>query len=343
VNKLCSIARLLLLLLPFSAATQVKDTLFFKNGDLLVGEIKSLSLGKIKFDDDNMDVLNIKITQIKTIQALTHVYRLETISEEIYYTTLEAAASGYVRIKVNGLPQDVRIEDISTLSSLKGKTGALWQGTVSAGYNYAKSTGIGQFNSTFTVDYLTKKWDLQANGSVIVNQTDSSFQIDNATSGLFNSYLFTPVWEASVFVLYQRNLQQGLSRRYQEGLGGGAKFISTNHMRAKLITGAVINQEKSVEGVSSPTQVDIPVIMTINFFRFNRPDLTINLTEDVFIGITKKGRIRQDGQLKLNWKLFNDFYLNIQFYHNYDNQPPGQDSEKLDYGVVFGVSYKFSQ
>jgi hypothetical protein len=342
VNKLLCIVSLSILL-PLSAATQVKDTLFFKNGGLLVGELKSISLGKIKFDDDNMDVLNIKITQIKTIHALAHIYRLETINEEIYYTSLDTSGNGMVRIKVNGVAQDISLEDISTLSSLKGKTGALWQGTVSAGYNYAKSTGIGQFNSSLSVEYLTKKWDFQATGSAIVNQTDTTFQIDNATTGLFNSYLFTPVWEASVFLLYQRNLQQGLSRRYQEGLGGGAKFISTNHTRAKMITGVVINQEKSVEGVSSPTQVDVPVIINFNFFRFHRPDLTINLTEDVFFGITKKGRVRQDGQLKLNWKLFNDFYLNIQFYHNYDNQPPGKDSEKLDYGVVFGVSYKFSQ
>jgi hypothetical protein len=160
---------------------------------------------------------------------------------------------------------------------------------------------------------------------------------------LFNSYLITPVWEASVFLLYQRNLEQGLSRRYQEGFGGGCNFISTAHMRSKLITGVVINQEKSVEGVSSPTQVDIPVLLNFNFFRFSRPDMTVNIKEDIFFGITNKGRIRQDGQFSVNWKIFSDFYVNLKFYHNYDNQPPGENAEKLDYGVVFGLSYKFSQ
>jgi hypothetical protein len=114
-------------------------------------------------------------------------------------------------------------------------------------------------------------------------------------------------------------------------------------MRGKLLTGIVFNQEKSVEGVISPTQIDVPVLFNFNFFRFSRPDMTVNLREDLFIGVTQKGRIRQDGQFSINWKIFSDFYINLKFYHNYDNQPPGENAEKIDYGAVFGLTYKFSQ
>jgi len=332
-----------LIIIPFSGMTQVKDTLYFKNGTRLIGELKSISLGKVKFDDDNMDVLNIKVTQIRTVKAVTHIYRLETIDGKIYYTSLEPGSSGKVLLKVDGTAGEMDLEDISNLVPLKGKTEALWQGNISAGYSYAKSTGIGQFNSNLNLEYLTRKIDVMMNGSAIINQSDSSVEIDNATAGLFNSYLFTPVWEVNVFFIYQRNLEQGLSRRFQEGLGGGCNFISTAHMRSKLITGLVLNQEKSVEKVSSPGQLDIPIILNFNFFRFSKPDLTVNIKEDLFVGITKKGRLRQDGQLNIGWKIFTDFYINLQFYHNYDNQPPGQNSEKLDYGTVFSLSYKFSQ
>jgi hypothetical protein len=344
VKKILDIGRwLLFITIPFSGMAQLTDTLFFKKGSLLIGDLKSISLGRVKFDDVNMDVLNIKVTQVRTIKAVSHIYRLETINGDIYYSALENGSEGYVQLKVNGLAQEVKLEEISNLIPLKGKTGALWQGNVSAGYSYAKSTGIGQFNSDFNVEYLTRKIDVLTSGSVVINQSDSSVELDNATAGMFNSYLFTPVWEASVFLLYQRNLEQGLSRRYQEGLGGGCNFISTAHTRMKLITGIVFNQEKSIEGVSSLTQVDFPVILNFNFFRFSRPDMTVNLKEVLFVGITKKGRIRQDGQLTVSWKIFTDFYINLKFYHNYDNQPPGQNSEKLDYGAVFGLSYKFSQ
>jgi len=296
VKKILDIGRwLLIITIPFSGMTQVKDTLFFNNGDVMIGEIKSISLGRVKFDDDNLDVLSIKGTQIRTLRAITHIYRLETLDGQIYYTSLDTGSKGNVQLKVNGVSQKIRLADISKLIPLEGNTGVLWQGNASLGYSYAKSTGIGQFNSDLNLELLTRKVDMLLSGSAIINQTDSSVELDNATTGLFNSYLFTPVWETSVFLLYQRNLEQGLSRRYQEGLGGGCNFITTPHMRAKLITGVVFNQEKSVEDITSPTQVDIPVLLNFNFFRFSRPDLTVNIKQDLFVGITKKGRIRQDG------------------------------------------------
>jgi hypothetical protein len=334
---------LILLTISFSCIAQVKDTLYFRNGSLLVGELKSLSLGKAVFDEDNMDVLSIKINQIRTLKALTHIYRLETIDGDIYYTSLEAARDGYVRIRTDTSQIDIRMNIIMELIPLSGKTGSLWQGSASAGYNYSKSAGTGQFNSSFSVEHLTKKIDLLFSGSAIINQTDSSAELSNATGTISSSYLFTPVWESNVFVVYQRNLQQGLARRFQEGLGGGCNFITSASVRVKAITGMVFNQELSIEGVESPTQLDIPVMFNFSFFRFSKPDLTVNLQEKLFFGITQKGRIRQDGQLSFNWKFIQDFYINLQFYHNYDNQPPGENSERLDYGIVFGLSYKFSQ
>jgi hypothetical protein len=333
----------LLATIPFLGIAQAKDTLYFRNGSVFVGELKSISLGKAVFDEDNMDILNIKLTLIKTLEAESHIYRLETIDGDIYYTSLASAREGYVQIRTDSLVQEIRMETISKLVPLNGRTGALWQGEASSGYTYSKSAGTGQFNSNFSVEYLTKRIDLVLNGSAILNQTDSTIELSNATAGLFSSYLFTPVWEANVFLAYQRNLEQGLSRRYQEGVGGGCNFFSTAHTRVKAITGMVFNQEKSIEDVETPTQLDIPFLVNFSFFRFSKPDMTINLTEKLFFGITQKGRIRQDGQLTFTWKLIQDFYINLQFYHNYDNQPPGQNSEKLDYGAVFGLTYKFSQ
>ena len=343
MKKIRNICSCLLLFLPLTTKAQVKDTLFFTNGSILVGELKSISLGKAVFDDDNMDILNIKVTKIRTLKAVSHIYRLETIHGDIYYTLLEGASPGNVQLKLGGIIREISFEEISKLVPLNGKTEDLWRGNASAGYSYSKSSGTGQFNSNFSVEYLTRKLDVLFGGSAIINQTDTTLELTNVNGGTVVSYLFTPVWEANIFFAYQRNLEQGLSRRYQEGAGAGANIFSTEHTRMKIISGIVFNQEKSIEEVITPTQVDIPFMMNFSFFRFGKPDMTATLKENLFVGITQKGRIRQDGQVTLNWKLVQDFYINLQFYHNYDNQPPGQNSEKLDFGVVFGLTYKFSE
>jgi hypothetical protein len=334
----------LLLIVSFAVIGQEKDTLYFRNGSILVGQLKSISFGKTVFDEDNMDILNIKVTKIRALKANSHIYRLETIGGKTYFTTLEVASEGYVLIAdENNVAEQIPFQDIRNLVPLSGKTGELWRGNASLGYSYSKSSGVGQLNSNLNLEYLTRKVEVQLTGSTIINQTDSTVELSNANAGLVSSYLFTPVWEASVFLAYQRNLEQGLARRYQEGTGGGANFFSTEHTRMKAITGIVLNQEISIEGVSTPTQVDIPVILSFSFFRFSKPDMTFTLRENLFVGVTQKGRMRQDGQLTLNVKVIQDFYINLQFYHNYDNQPPGENSQKLDYGVVFGLTYKFSQ
>jgi hypothetical protein len=334
----------LLLIVSFAVIAQEKDTLYFRNGSILVGQLKSISFGKTVFDEDNMDILNIKVTKIRALKANSHIYRLETIGGKTYFTTLEVASEGYVLIAdENNVAEQIPFQDIRNLVPLSGKTGELWRGNASLGYSYSKSSGVGQLNSNLNLEYLTRKVEVQLTGSTIINQTDSTVELSNANAGLVSSYLFTPVWEASVFLAYQRNLEQGLARRYQEGTGGGANFFSTEHTRMKAITGIVLNQEISIEGVSTPTQVDIPVILSFSFFRFSKPDMTFTLRENLFVGVTQKGRMRQDGQLTLNVKVIQDFYINLQFYHNYDNQPPGENSQKLDYGVVFGLTYKFSQ
>jgi hypothetical protein len=335
---------LLLLTVSLTIKAQEKDTLYFRNGSILVGQLKSISFGKAVFDEDNMDILNVKVTKIRALKANSHIYRLETIGGKTYFTTLEIADEGYALITdESNVAEKIPFEDIRNLVPLSGKTGELWQGNASLGYSYSKSSGVGQLNSNLNLEYLTRKVEVQLSGSTIINQTDSTVELSNANAGLVSSYLFTPVWEASVFLAYQRNLEQGLARRYQEGTGGGVNFFSTEHTRMKAITGIVFNQELSIEGASTPTQVDIPVILSFSFFRFNKPDMTFTLRENIFFGLTQKGRIRQDGQLTMNVKVIQDFYINLQFYHNYDNQPPGENSQKLDYGVVFGLTYKFSQ
>src|SRR5438270_2746401 len=114
---------LLITTFPFSVGAQVKDTLFFNNGDVLIGEVKSISLGRVKFDDDNMDVLSIKGTQIRTLKAITHIYRLETLEGQIYYTSLDTGSKGNVQLKINGESQEIRLQDISKLIPLDGHTG----------------------------------------------------------------------------------------------------------------------------------------------------------------------------------------------------------------------------
>src|SRR5205085_3002966 len=89
--------------------------------------------------------------------------------------------------------------------------------------------------------------------SAIYNMTDTSFSRDNESFVLKNNYYLTPTWFATAFFSYQRNLELGLQRRYQEGVGAGNKFITTKNVYTWARTGFVFKQEKSTEQVTTGT------------------------------------------------------------------------------------------
>lgn len=331
------------LIFSMKIIAQGKDTLFLKDGQVLIGKLKGIALGKADFDADNIDIVDIKADKIKTISAITHLYKLETIRRQIYYTILQPAGDGKVYVSVNNIKEEISIETISELTPLRGKTGVLWEGNASAGYSFTRSSGIGRFNADLAVSYRTRRIDMLSKGSIITTQTDSSFDIENAGMTLYSSYLFNPTWQGIILFSYQHNLELGLARRYQEGFAAGFMLLASTHTRIKVMSGLVLNQEKSTDGVTTPTQMELPAIILFDFYHFRKPDITLSVTQSLFAGISQWGRFRQDGQLNLSWKIIGDLSINLQLYDNFDNRPPGENAAKLDYGIVFGLSYKFSQ
>ena len=61
----------------------------------------------------------------------------------------------------------------------------------------------------------------------------------------------------------------------------------------------------------------------------------------MYFSLSQKGRIRSDGDINLNWELISDFYLDFQFYYNFDNESPATGKPNTDYGIVAGITYKF--
>ncbi|MGN6510570.1 MAG: DUF481 domain-containing protein, partial [Chitinophaga sp.] len=146
---------------------------------------------------------------------------------------------------------------------------------------------------------------------------------------------------AAAMASYQRNISLGISRRFQEGLAIGNKFLLRPHMRAHAVTGVVLNQERSIDGDDSKVLAEIPVLLQYDLFLFSDPKISLSSSQSVFFGVTQAGRIRQDGETKLSWEIFKDFTVDLIFYNNFDNQPPAADSRKFDYSIVFGIGYEF--
>ncbi len=318
------------------------DTLYFKNGQIVFGKLKKIDLGYLTFDGEDLSLMSIKISKIKTVAASKKIYRIETTHHQNLFSTIKPSdQSGYINVGDDKKGWNLLyLRDISALSYFNSEKN-IWEGNISSGYSYSKNSNIGRFNLDGGLRYLMKKAEFSSAVSSIITQQNATLSRDNESVNLTSSYFFNALWKGTFLVNYQRNLELGLARRYQEGISLGINFLSGVHTRADIMTGLNINQEKSSTDDSQLHTAEWPVMFSFHFFKFSHPELSFGTTQNLYTSLTQSGRIRHDGEIKADWKIIKDFTVNLKLYDNYDSKPNSTTAGNLDYGIVFGLGYKF--
>lgn len=325
----------------FSAAAQVKDTLFFLNKTLVIGELTRIRLGRIEFDADGIGNISVKYDKINTIRAAKHYFRIETVTDKVYYGTIDSSAKpGRIQIITTNGNVEVAVAGISTLAYYGSDWKTKLSGDIGAGYTFTKSSNIGRLNMNMNVRYRTKHTESLLSGNAIVTKDSIKVYRERENLQLAFNYYLSSRWYAAGLVSYQRNRELGLKSRWQQGLGIGYKYITSSNNQGTAGTGLVLNQEKSFVNNQN---VLVEWLLQTNYtlFSFSKPNLTISTSQIFYVNLSQKGRIRWDGDLSINWELVSDLSLKTSFYHNYDKKSPATLLPRLDYGFVAGLSYEF--
>lgn len=320
---------------------QVKDTLFFLNKTIVIGELTRVRLGRIEFDADGIGNISVKNDKIYTIRAAKHYFRIETVTDKVYYGTIDSSARpGTIKIITLTRQIEVPIAGISTLSYYGSDWKSKLSGEVGAGYTFTKSSNIGRFNMNVNMRYRTKHTEALLTGNTIITKDSIKVYRERENLQLAFNYYLSSRWYAAGMVSYQRNRELGLKSRWQQGIGVGYKYITSSSNQGTAGTGIVLNQEQAF---SNQRNILFEWVVQTNYtlFSFSKPNLTISTAQTFFLNLSQKGRIRWDGDLSVNWELVSDLSLKTSFYHNYDKKSPATLMPRLDYGFVAGLSYEF--
>jgi hypothetical protein len=139
---------LLLLTIAGSSLAQTrKDTLFFNNNEILIGELKQVSRGVVSFDSDGVGLISIKAYKIRSIHTTIGTLRIETTAKQWLYGTLVPAKSND-SIYVDDGEHRVMLarDEISSITSFRRHFFNQLSGKVSAGLSFSHSSSIGQLN-----------------------------------------------------------------------------------------------------------------------------------------------------------------------------------------------------
>ena len=117
------VASLLVALMPGSALGQKTDSVTVRNGDRMLGEIKELQRGQLKFKTDAMKTVYVEWPKVVTVKT-DKVFEILLDDGRIYYGSLTPGTQDSVVIKTERLPQLLSATGPMTRSrSVSGVTG----------------------------------------------------------------------------------------------------------------------------------------------------------------------------------------------------------------------------
>lgn len=340
MKKLCFCLLMLYLLSPLAALAVKTDVVVLTNGDRVTGEVKSLEAGLLEFSTDTMGIVKIewrfiadlyssKTQTVETTNGNRWVGRLSKPegSDSLILTTSEGAIQLNLAEVVSAWPVEATFWDKSELS-------------VSAGFDYAKSTEITNLNLAADYRYRTDTRLTDASWrTYVTRQTDGDDQTRNEARASHQYFLPRQRFRSYLGGL-ETNEALGLNLRSYIGLGIGKYLVKTNNTWFSLGGGVIATNENPVDG-SSEQNLEALGNLRYRYFRYAHPKRSFDTSLTVFPSLTDFGRVRSDLRSTFRLELIADLYWALELYANYDSEPLAEDVEKADYGITTSLGYKF--
>jgi hypothetical protein len=350
-----SVAVFILGLAAFMVNAQ-NDSLILNNGNVIVGEIKSMEKGVLKIETDYSDAdFTIEIEGIKEVYSNARF--LFTTSEGARYTGTFRTGPGDLIIITDDDEGDISIDlhDIVYINSLDQGFLSRLYANIDFGYSLAKANNQQQITSNFRMGYLADMWSLDGYYNTLFSTQDNVPDIRRNDGGLGYRYFLPKDWYLSADLTFLSNTEQNLELRTTGKIGAGNYIIHSNKAYWGFGAGVAFNNETFNPDPETGIRADGRqsfegyVGTELNLYDIGDLNLFTNLT--VYPSFTESGRLRTDFRFDAKYDdfLLDDFYIRAGFTLNYDNQPAGFDpdnpslteNQQVDYVFTTGFGWEW--
>jgi len=323
------------------AYAQKTDVVTLGNGDRITGEIERLDRGQLEFSTDDAGTLYLEWDKLVAVVATTRVFDISITDGRRFLGSLHPAARGFIEIHSAAGAETLTMADVTYISPI-GKS--FWQkldGSISAGYNYTKSSGVAQFNLNADTTFRRPAFEITFAGSYTATATDDNAGNDDRGSVEAQYARFVSLrWVVSAFGRFESNESLGLKLRSQVGGGAGPRIVNSN--RAQVWTGAglVANNEQGVD-VESTNNLEAVFYFEASYFTYDRPKTTVDVGLQYFPSLSDFGRQRVQLNTTFKRELLKDFILSLSLYDSFDSRPPNAKFDTNDIGIVLSLGWTF--
>jgi len=333
---------LVLLASPLPAAARPKtDIVVLENGDRLHGEIKQLNKGQLSLSTDPASTIQIEWDWVVSVTS-EYFYEVEMDIGTKYYGTLQPVEEkGMIRVVgLSGATMLTR-EEVVRLTPVKRRFWERFNGSLTLSLAYTQANNLVQWNGSGDVNYRTRKWYLDLNGSTFLSTQDSTdATVRNQIALSATRYLPRKKALNSSLSLGE-NPDQGYSLRVVYSAGASVFLVQENNQTFSVGTGLAMNRETPVDSSAVNTTLEWEFTFDLERFSYQHPKRSLSVVLTPYINLQEQGRYRADLNITGQWELISDFYLNLTVQESYDSKPPSAGAAKNDVSLTTGVSYTF--
>jgi len=316
------------------------DTLFINTGEFLVGEVKELNNGIVTietdYSDDDFTIEWDEVSLLKTDR--TFIIGLSDGRKLDGPVSRDPSDSSKVIIDDIDGPVSVPILDVVYFRGIKDTFLSRLSILLSAGYSLTKANNLHQFSLRSNIGYLTNNFSTDLYFNMIRNMQDveeGESKTTRTEGGINFRFFIIRDWFALVATDLLQSDEQKIDIRANTKLGIGNYLVRNYKLYFKIAGGGAWNYEKFMDPAED-IRNSIEAFGVAEFNIYNIGDLDFLLSAVAYPSITEKGRFRSDINMDLKYDLPMDFFINMGFTVNYDNQPISGASE-TDY--VFQTTF----
>lgn len=305
------------------------DTVITKQGDRIIGKIKSLSNGLLKVDASSGDSdFIIKWEEVSKIKS-KNKFRIYNTQGDFYIGTInEGAEKAILYSKSDTL--NLKYDDIVGIERLEKNFSDKFSLGVNLGYSYTKANRTEQITARTYTSYKEDFWSLKANFNAYLSVIDTT-QSARRDAEISYRYFFQNNWFAATSLDFLNSDEQKLKLRTTGLLGLGSNLFRSQNASLLIIVGAAFNEEVYNEEIGQ-RKLSYEGFLSVDYDLFGSGDVSIRTNGTVFPSFTENNRYRFQYKLDFQWQLPKDFNLILGYSINYDNKPPEETSD-TDYVV----------
>ena len=339
IFRVLTVALLSLWAVSASAAPKT-DTVYFKNGDKLTGEIRSLGRGRLNLNTDATGTIAIEWDKISGIVSDQHI-QIETASGIRYFGSVKTSEKvSQIIVVTNNGPQTLDAERVIVMEPIEDRGIDALDIDFTVGYNFAKAGGVASTNLAVNMDWRSLIRIESFRFSTTITDSDTLEASKRMTLGFQHTRLFNNRWFSNGNLTFEQNDELGLDLRTSIGGGVGRYLVQSNRMLWSLDAGLQVSRENLGATDEETDSLEATFTAQWDWFIFQDPELDWSTTVQLVPSLTESGRVRGELDTALQWEIMNDLKWGFSLYGSFDNQA-SETAEKTDYGINTTVTYEF--